>query len=627
MPGTPAAPEASAAPFSASAAPPPEPDGSQPLSASAGAADGGTKGVPDSASGADAKAGQRFLALPAPRAERDGGGSPEPATASGAVSQAAPAGVDSRAAKQGGPSNTRVRLAESRVALGASEFVQAAPRSAAPAGAEEAEPAIAAAATPQTGRGVELRAASQDRPSVPSVLPAERHDAPPVTASAPETHWAGAESAEPATASGTASKTAPRTDWGAADQTPPSVPSGQDQPSLATRFTAALAMPAAEERTAVGGRRPAAGSERKEVGGPRPARPFATAPVVPTGETAARTPARAAVSSQGDDASGDREALSVEAASVPETLGRTAGLPAAVASVGGSRAAAAGGELAFAARLVAAAPDAPAAVPAAALASPRGTGESSQRAERSLPNGQPDAEPRAAMAAAGPEPAAGELAGSPDEASHATGAPAAVANGKALKNAPAEPELPVPLDSGDALGRAGSLLIVPGPGPEPRRAAVAGGALSGRASEPAATPVERGPEPAATREPARTITLEVNQGQQRVAVRVLDRGGEIHLDVRTPDAGLAGALRRDLPSLAARLEQTGLRAESWRTEGTGRHSTDAGGNGAAPERNGQGRPDAGERRERQPQPEQTEPTPHPKKEERKEFAWFLSSLG
>jgi len=63
--------------------------------------------------------------------------------------------------------------------------------------------------------------------------------------------------------------------------------------------------------------------------------------------------------------------------------------------------------------------------------------------------------------------------------------------------------------------------------------------------------------------PARGIQFQVSAGDGRVDVRVTDRAGEVRVDVRTPDLRLAGALRADLPELAARIEQTGYHAETW----------------------------------------------------------------
>jgi hypothetical protein len=62
---------------------------------------------------------------------------------------------------------------------------------------------------------------------------------------------------------------------------------------------------------------------------------------------------------------------------------------------------------------------------------------------------------------------------------------------------------------------------------------------------------------------ARAIQLELRDADARVNVRLVERAGSIEVDVRTPDSHLAGSLRDDLPALTARLEQTGLRAETW----------------------------------------------------------------
>jgi hypothetical protein len=62
---------------------------------------------------------------------------------------------------------------------------------------------------------------------------------------------------------------------------------------------------------------------------------------------------------------------------------------------------------------------------------------------------------------------------------------------------------------------------------------------------------------------ARDIRIELAGGDRRVEVRLMERAGKVHVAVRTPDAQLAGALRENLPSLSARLEQTGMRTESW----------------------------------------------------------------
>jgi hypothetical protein len=143
------------------------------------------------------------------------------------------------------------------------------------------------------------------------------------------------------------------------------------------------------------------------------------------------------------------------------------------------------------------------------------------------------------------------------------------------------------------------------------------------------SPVRPAPatEPAAPQKVAHDITLQLDSGSQRAAVRVVERGGEIHVAVRTADADLAADLRQGLPSLAAKLEQTGYRTETWHPETTPRHpletaSGNAGQNGN--DQNGQG--SSRERHEGQPQPREAG-QPAQTKREGKDFAWFMSSLG
>jgi hypothetical protein len=53
-------------------------------------------------------------------------------------------------------------------------------------------------------------------------------------------------------------------------------------------------------------------------------------------------------------------------------------------------------------------------------------------------------------------------------------------------------------------------------------------------------------------------------GEDRVAIRMLQRGSEIHVSVRTPDSQVAQSLRQDLGKLTTGLEQGGFRTETWR---------------------------------------------------------------
>jgi hypothetical protein len=132
--------------------------------------------------------------------------------------------------------------------------------------------------------------------------------------------------------------------------------------------------------------------------------------------------------------------------------------------------------------------------------------------------------------------------------------------------------------------------------------------------------------------PAREIQLQVNQGTQRVDVRVTDRGGEVHVAVRTPDAQLAGTLRGELPALSAKLEQTGFRAETWhpaaasqqehtRLQETSSASTRQDGRNQ-PRQDHQEQSQGQQHRPKQPVAESATTT----SKRRKAFAWFMSQV-
>jgi hypothetical protein len=53
-------------------------------------------------------------------------------------------------------------------------------------------------------------------------------------------------------------------------------------------------------------------------------------------------------------------------------------------------------------------------------------------------------------------------------------------------------------------------------------------------------------------------------GEDRVAIRMIQRGAEIHVSVRTPDNQLSQALRQDLGKLTTGLDEAGFRTETWR---------------------------------------------------------------
>jgi hypothetical protein len=126
--------------------------------------------------------------------------------------------------------------------------------------------------------------------------------------------------------------------------------------------------------------------------------------------------------------------------------------------------------------------------------------------------------------------------------------------------------------------------------------------------------------------PLREIRLEFNNADQRVELRMVERAGDVHVAVRTPDARLAGAIREDLPALSARLEHTGFHAEGWHTgiPEVPRLASLATAAGSSPQdQQQQSDPNRGrQQQEDRQQPKQQES----RKNDRKDFAWLFTSL-
>jgi hypothetical protein len=159
-----------------------------------------------------------------------------------------------------------------------------------------------------------------------------------------------------------------------------------------------------------------------------------------------------------------------------------------------------------------------------------------------------------------------------------------------------------------------------------------------RTEAPAAerpTPATESPnaQEAASKGPVRDITLELGAGAQKVAVRLAERQGELHVAVRTPDPALNADLRRELPALAERLEQSGFRAETWRPEAAPqRHPAGTSGGNLSQDPSGEERR-GGEQREQQEQQQQQQQARREDagrqsslRKQREEFAWFMSDL-
>jgi hypothetical protein len=147
------------------------------------------------------------------------------------------------------------------------------------------------------------------------------------------------------------------------------------------------------------------------------------------------------------------------------------------------------------------------------------------------------------------------------------------------------------------------------------------------AAQPAAPAHPTAVEPA-----ARDIRLELSGTGQRVEVRLEERAGEVRVSVRTPDGALADTLRDHLPTLSARLEQSGFRADQWHAADVsgGTRSIEVGrsaGGSTSEERQnpsgGGGQPREQSGRQREPQGEGQQQ----RNQKGKDFAWLMSALG
>jgi flagellar hook-length control protein FliK len=139
------------------------------------------------------------------------------------------------------------------------------------------------------------------------------------------------------------------------------------------------------------------------------------------------------------------------------------------------------------------------------------------------------------------------------------------------------------------------------------------------------------PEPPKASGPAREIRLTLGGGDQRVEVKLTDRGGELQVGVRTADGQLAGRLRENLPALTTRLAESGMRAETWHPgASTGSGSQDVketspanSGDPSDPQPRQDGRKQDRENQPRQPQAGEENDQ---RKEKRKDFTWLMSTL-
>lgn len=160
--------------------------------------------------------------------------------------------------------------------------------------------------------------------------------------------------------------------------------------------------------------------------------------------------------------------------------------------------------------------------------------------------------------------------------------------------------------------------------------------LPSRTASPQPQTVPETPATAATEPPQMTsaaptpgpagINIALNENGQRVELRVMERAGDIHVAVRTPDSQLATAMREQLPSLSSKLDQAGFHAEMWRPgASTAEHKiADSTGSGASSD--GRQSSDERERRDGQQQHGNPRQQGQTRKTDRKEFSWLLDSI-
>jgi hypothetical protein len=141
---------------------------------------------------------------------------------------------------------------------------------------------------------------------------------------------------------------------------------------------------------------------------------------------------------------------------------------------------------------------------------------------------------------------------------------------------------------------------------------------------------EAPPEPPKASAPVREIRLALPGSEQRVEVKLTDRGGEVQVSVRTADGQLADRLRQNLPALTSRLAESGMRAETWHPPASGsdrREFKEIPTAASSDSSDAQPRQD-GRRQDRESEPrqprvlEQTDRS----KEKGKDFTWLMSTL-
>ncbi len=270
----------------------------------------------------------------------------------------------------------------------------------------------------------------------------------------------------------------------------------------------------------------------------------------------ARTDVEASVTAPASQAA--REGTPAPLAFAARLVGRTAG-PARVEASHTTLAASAGERSPWPAATDAAGPPA---VPSRRGLPARATPAAAPRPERSDTPSTADSAGRL-PAETGPDAAKAELKPSGAPLSRLPGAVSAAASLEA-----AGPREERPADRAAAAWRSGETqapTAVPAPG---RHAPEANDVPPDRADVPRAAQAvareHRDAAPAAPPAGELRLRLDRTPEEPRVEVRVTERGGEVRVSVRTPDAGLSQDLRQALPELIDSLDRRGYHTEIWR---------------------------------------------------------------
>lgn len=108
------------------------------------------------------------------------------------------------------------------------------------------------------------------------------------------------------------------------------------------------------------------------------------------------------------------------------------------------------------------------------------------------------------------------------------------------------------------------------------------------------------PSASTTNEPVKNVHMQlVSDDNRRVDVRLIDRGGELHVSVKSADAALTQNLQDHLPDLTARLDKQHMQTEVWvpkaaeatKAESGNTNGSPTGSNNSSYSRNSEGRKD------------------------------------